>query len=63
MRTVVCKACKNKVVASALAAHESETCPMRMVECEKGCGEEVPVSALARHLDKVCPRPYQCMYS
>lgn len=53
MRPVVCKACNNKVVASALARHELETCPMRMVECEQGCGEEVAVSGLARHLNKV----------
>lgn len=53
MRPVVCKACNNKVVASALARHELETCPMRMVECEQGCGQEVPVSGLARHLSKV----------
>lgn len=58
MRPVVCKACNNKVVASALARHELETCPMRMVECEQGCGEEVPVSGLARHLSKVGRSPF-----
>ena len=53
MRPVVCKACNNKVVASALVRHELEACPMRVVECERGCGQEIPVSGLARHLSKV----------
>lgn len=59
MRPVVCKACKNKVVASALSRHEAETCPMRMVECEQGCGEKVPVSGISRHLAKVCHVDYK----
>lgn len=53
MRPVVCPACNNKVVGSALERHRLETCPQRTVMCEKGCGESVPVSGVLHHLHKV----------
>lgn len=53
MRPVLCPACENKVVASALERHHQETCPQRMVDCKSGCGEKVPVADVSRHLDKV----------
>lgn len=53
MRAVICPACKNKVVASVLQRHALETCPQRMVECERGCGDKVPVSGVPLHLNQV----------